>query len=83
VPFGRSALLASYQVADADSVRYATSTGTASFEPDYDVWGLGYTYKFSDRTNLYAGYGRVSAKGTLDSTQVDRQQAAMGLRHRF
>jgi predicted porin len=83
VPFGRSALLASYQVADADSVRYATSTGTANFEPDYDVWGLGYTYKFSDRTNLYAGYGRVSAKGTLDSTQVDRQQAAMGLRHRF
>lgn len=83
VPFGRSALLASYQVADADSVRYATTSGTANFEPDYDVWGLGYTYKFSDRTNLYAGYGRVSAKGTLDSTQVDRQQAAMGMRHRF
>ncbi|MDH4114609.1 MAG: porin [Burkholderiaceae bacterium] len=83
VPFGRSSLLASYQVANAGSVSYATATGIAYFEPDYDVWGLGYTYKFSDRTNLHAGYGRVSAKGTLDSTRVDRQQAAMGLRHRF
>jgi predicted porin len=83
VPLGRSALLASYQAANADSVSYATSAGAATFEPDYDVWGVGYTYKFSDRTNLYAGYGRVSASGTLSSTQVDRQQAAMGLRHRF
>jgi predicted porin len=83
VPLGRSSLLASYQAANADSVSYATSAGAATFEPDYDVWGVGYTYKFSDRTNLYAGYGRVSASGTLSSTQVDRQQAAMGLRHRF
>jgi predicted porin len=37
----------------------------------------------SARTNVYLGYGQASAKGTLDSTQVDRQQAAMGLRHRF
>jgi predicted porin len=83
VPLGRGSLLASYQVANADSVSYAATTGTANFEPDYDVWGLGYTYKFSERTNLYAGYGRVLASGTLNSTQVDRQQGAMGLRHRF
>jgi hypothetical protein len=35
------------------------------------------------RTNVYLGYGQVSAKGTLDPTQIDRQQAAFGLRHRF
>jgi GBP family porin len=83
VPLGRGLLLASYQSANADGVAYAPATGTTNFEPDYDVWGLGYAYKFSDRTNLYAGYGRVSAKGTLNSTQVDRQQSAIGLRHRF
>ena len=83
VPLGRGSLLASYQVADADSVNYSTGTSTANFEPDYDVWGLGYTYAFSGRTNFYLGYGQVSAKGSLSSTQVDRQQAAMGVRHRF
>lgn len=83
MPLGRGSLLASYQYANADSLSYATGTGTAVFEPDYTVWGVGYTYAFSGRTNLYVGYGRVSADGSLSSTQLDRQQAAMGLRHRF
>jgi len=83
LPVGRGSLLASYQYANASNVGYATSAGTANFEPDYTVWGLAYTYSMSMRTNVYLGYGQVSAKGTLDSTQVDRQQAAMGLRHRF
>jgi len=83
VPLGRASLLASYQYANADSVSYATASGTANFEPDYAVWGLGFSYPYSLRTNVYLGYGQVSAKGSLSSTQVDRQQAAMGLRHRF
>jgi|APFre7841882590_1041340.scaffolds.fasta_scaffold06917_2 GBP family porin len=83
LPVGRGSLLASYQYANASNVGYATSTGTAYFEPDYAVWGLAYTYAYSVRTNFYLGYGQVLAKGSLDSTQVDRQQAAMGLRYRF
>jgi len=83
LPMGRGSLMASYQYANACNVSYATGSGTANFEPDYAVWGLAYTYSMSMRTNIYLGYGQVSAKGTLDSTQVDRQQAAFGLRHRF
>lgn len=83
MPVGRGSLMLSYQFANAGSVGYATSTGWATFEPDYSVWGLAYTYTMSKETNLYLGYGQVSAKGSLDPTQVDRQQAALGLRHRF
>jgi GBP family porin len=83
LPVGRGSLMASYQYANASNVAYATDAGTAYFEPDYSVWGLAYTYPMSMRTNIYLGYGQVLAKGTLDSTQVDRQQAAFGLRHRF
>ena len=83
VPLGSGSLLASYQSADGNSLSYATTTGTAIFDPDYAVWGLGFTYPFSKRTNVYLGYGQVQAKGSLSSTQVDRQQSALGLRHRF
>lgn len=83
MPVGRGSLMASYQYANGSSISYASAAGTATFDPDYQVWGLGYSYPFSLRTNFYLGYGQVSARGTLDSTQVDRQQAAMGLRHRF
>lgn len=83
MPIGRGSLMASYQYANASNVGYASGTGRANFEPDYTVWGLAYTYAMSMRTNVYLGYGQVAAKGTLDPTQVDRQQAAFGLRHRF
>jgi predicted porin len=83
MPVGRGLLMASYQYANASNVGYTASSGPANFEPDYTVWGLAYTYTMSKQTNVYLGYGQVSAKGTLDSTQVDRQQAAFGLRHRF
>jgi predicted porin len=82
-PLAGGSLLASYQSADADSQRYATATGNANFDPDYTVWGVAFTYPLSKRTNVYLGYGQVSAKGSLSSTQVDRQQSALGLRHRF
>lgn len=83
MPLFGGLLSASYQSADGDSQSYATSTGTAKFEPDYSVWGLGYQYPLSPRTNLYAGYGQVAAAGTLSATQVDRKQFGTGLRHRF
>jgi len=83
MPVGAGSLMVSYQNANSHSLNYTTATGTANFDPDYDVWGLAFTYPFSVRTNLYLGYGQVSAKGSLSSTQVDRQQTAMGLRHRF
>lgn len=83
VPLGRGSLMASYQYANAANLVYATGSGTANFEPDYSVWGLAYAYPLSQRTNVYFGYGQVSAKGSLSSTQVDRQQSALGLRHRF
>lgn len=83
MPVGRGSLMASYQYANASNVGYTGGSGPANFEPDYSVWGLAYTHSMSARTNIYLGYGQVSAKGTLDSTQVDRQQAAFGLRHRF
>jgi GBP family porin len=73
----------SYQSSDGDSTVYQTAAGTASFEPDYSVWGFGYQYPLSRRTNWYVGYGQVSADGTLNSTQVDRKQFAVGMRHRF
>jgi len=82
-PLAGGSLLASYQYSDAESQSYATGTGSADFEPDYTVWGLAFTYPLSRRTNVYLGYGQVSAKGSLSSTQVDRQQSAFGMRHRF
>ncbi len=83
LPIGRGSLMASYQFANASNAGYATGSATANFEPDYVVWGLAYTYTASVQTNFYLGYGQVSARGTLDATQVDRQQAALGMRHRF
>lgn len=82
-PLVGGSLLASYQSADADGQTYAAGAGTATFEPDYAVWGVAFTYPLSTRTNSYLGYGRVSAKGSLDPTQTDRQQFAIGMRHRF
>jgi GBP family porin len=80
VPIGRGLLMGSYQYADAKNYLVA---GGSAFEPDYAVWGLAYTYPLSMRTNLYTGYGQVQARGTLDPTQTDQRQFALGLRHQF
>lgn len=83
VPLAGGSLMASYQSSDGDSQTYATTSGPASFDPDYHVWGVGFAYPLSMRTNLYAGYGQVAADGSLSSTEFDRKQFALGLRHRF
>jgi len=79
---------ASYQYSDGDNV----NTATYQFEPDYSVWGIGYDYPFSRRTNLYIGYGQREWDGTIVQTplplstpsqRVDRSQFAVGIRHLF
>jgi predicted porin len=87
VPLFGGSLLGSYQTSDADSV----VTGTTVFEPDYNVWGIGYSYPFSRRTNMYIGYGQAEWDGTITTTpatvapsqRFDRSQFAIGLRHLF
>jgi predicted porin len=89
IPLMGGSLLASYQYADADNI----INNLAQFEPDYSVWGIGYSYPFSRRTNMYLGYGQREWDGEIRSTagvllpeasQVyDRKQFAIGIRHLF
>jgi predicted porin len=89
VPLFGGSLRGSYQYSDAKNV----IKGLDQFEPDYSVWGLGYDYPFSRRTNMYIGYaqrewdGRVTQAGGSALPQAsqifDRRQFAIGLRHLF
>jgi GBP family porin len=82
-------LFGSYQWSDADNI----INGLAQFEPDYNVWGIGYTYNFSRRTNMYAAYGQRAWDGSVRSTTgvlltsaaqtVDRDFFTIGIRHLF
>jgi predicted porin len=82
-------LLASYQYSDAKNI----VNGSAEFEPDYYVWGFGYEYPFSRRTNAYVGYAQRSWDGRITSTSglvlpymsqaFEREQFAVGIRHLF
>ena len=98
VPLFGGSLLASYQYSDADNIQPAVGTaGSWSTEPDYSVWGIGYSYPFSRRTNMYIGYGQREWDGSVSSfggatvpaslSQVsqafDRSQFAVGIRHVF
>jgi predicted porin len=88
VPLLGGNIRASYQYSDGDNV----NTATYQFEPDYSVWGIGFDYPFSRRTNVYVGYGQREWDGTIVQTplplstpsqRVDRSQFAMGIRHLF
>lgn len=94
VPLFGGNLLASYQMSDADMVTYGPPTARQQYEPDYNVWGIGYTYPFSRRTNLYVGYGQGEWDGTINSLatpgvnfsasdRFDYKQFALGIRHLF
>jgi general bacterial porin, GBP family len=86
--FGGS-IFGSYQWSDAKNI----ISNLAQFEPDFNVWGIGYTYPFSRRTNMYAAYGIRSwdgsirtTTGTLLSTTAqafDRDYFVLGIRHLF
>ncbi len=67
-----------------------------SFEPDYNVWGVGYTYPFSRRTNMYVAYGQRKWDGNITNVVVpvtgplanaaqivDTKQFTLGIRHLF
>jgi len=90
VPLFGGQLLGSYQQSNAKNI----NTLTYQFEPDYDVWGVGYTYPLSRRTNIYIAYGQRSWDGTVrvtggspalaQATQIfDASQFALGIRHLF
>jgi len=91
VPLFGGQILGSYQYSDADNVTGTNVNGAYSFEPDYSVWGIGYSYPFSRRTNMYIGYaqqewdGNVSQSGVAaaPSQRFDRKQFALGIRHLF
>lgn len=89
VPLFGGNLRGSYQYSDAKNV----INGLAQFEPDYSVWGVGFDYPFSRRTNLYVGYAQREWDGSVtqssglalpQASQIfDRAQFALGLRHLF
>jgi len=95
VPLFGGSILGSYQWSDAKNIISNNPLSlNAQFEPDYNVWGVGYTYPFSRRTNLYIGYGERSWDGTITNTggttllpnasqAFDRKQFALGFRHLF
>jgi predicted porin len=93
VPLFGGSLLGSYQWSDAKNI---INSAGAQFEPDYNVWGIGYTYPFSRRTNMYVGYGQRSWDGRVTATAAagggtlstasqafDAKQFALGIRHLF
>jgi predicted porin len=99
VPLFGGNLLGSYQWSDAKNiVSSAPATQGAEFEPDFNFWGVGYTYPLSRRTNIYVGYGERSWDGRITAVSspglppvllpqaaqgFDRSQFALGFRHIF
>lgn len=89
VPLFGGSILASYQYSDASNI----INGLAQFEPDYSNWGIGYSYPFSRRTNMYVGYAQREWDGSVRSTTgsllstvaqgFDKSQFAVGIRHLF
>lgn len=59
VPFGKHAVLASYNHSQAEQGR---------LDGDSDQWALGWTYDLSKRTNLYAAYASVDNDETGSRT---------------
>jgi len=93
VPLIGGSLFGSYQWSDAKNI---ISPAGAEFEPDYNIWGIGYTYPFSRRTNMYIAYGERSWDGRITATAaagggilqnssqlVDAKQFFLGMRHLF
>ena len=90
IPLFGGSLLASYQYADAKNTQGLNAGVAYTFEPDYSVWGIGYSYPFSRRTNMYVGYGQRSWDGNIANptsadpkNAFDKSQFALGIRHLF
>ena len=84
VPLFGGKLLGSYQWSSADS-KCNPAAPLVCFEPSYSVWGIGYEYNFSRRTNAYIGFGQRDPSGTLDvaNQTFGGYQTAIGIRHMF
>ena len=80
VPLFGGSLFGSYQKYDGDRV---TLTPTTFDERDAKVYGIGYTYPLSRRTNIYAAIARNNAEESINNTALDRRQYAIGIRHLF
>lgn len=100
VPLFGGQLLGSYQDRSGDSVNVIlgpTATPTNQFSRDRDrtVWGVGYMYPLSRRTNLYISYSDSdedisstnlapgSVTTDISRPTVDRKQYSVGVRHLF
>jgi general bacterial porin, GBP family len=92
VPLFGGTLIGSYQYSNGDNINAGVGVNQVQAEVDYSVWGIGYSYSFSRRTNMYVGYGQRSWNGTVVdparrglnySNLLDRDQFAIGMRHRF
>ena len=83
VPLFGGSLLGSYQKRDGDSVTVCLLASTTAAcpatvagsppnivtrEADKDVWGIGYTYPLSRRTNLYISYSDSDGDGALEGS---------------
>ena len=86
VPLAGGALWGSYQRYDGDRVTFApTGTGAITFdERDVKIWGVGFSYPLSRRTNIYTAFARYDGDHTLNnSTGFDRKAYSVGMRHSF
>ncbi len=80
VPLFGGSLFGSWQKYDGDRV---SLTPTTFDERDAKVYGIGYTYPLSRRTNIYAAFARNNAEESINNTALDRKQYAIGMRHLF
>ncbi|MDR3056367.1 MAG: porin [Zoogloeaceae bacterium] len=83
VPFGKHAILASYNTSKAKQSNFVNDTAKQ--------WALGYTYSLSKRTNFYAAYADINnddGRGTAVSDANNGGQGyqnglQFGLKHSF
>lgn len=80
VPFGASAVMASY----------IRRNDKSSLNQDAKQYALGYTYALSKRTNLYSSYARITNENNAGFTVGDATSAGsgdkalnVGIRHKF
>jgi predicted porin len=89
IPLFGGSLFGSYQDYNGDRVTLAVPVPVPPAPPAFDerdakYWGIGYTYPLSRRTNLYAAYGDIDAKETINNNPAfDRRTYGVGIRHLF
>lgn len=76
VPFGSSELLASFHLVDPDDSAFPNGEKVK-------VYNLGYNYKLSKRTSLYALFSYHDGSLYTFGRDSDSQQFGIGMRHNF